>query len=243
MKSSFLLALAIISFSSINAQVGIGTTTPDVSSMMDISSTDKGLLIPRLTTGQRLSIADPANGLIIYNTDSDELQINTNTSMAPIWEAISLTASTGPTPGNSAKYSNTDITTDVNDSSMAAPLFGTLEWNDDATLYDVTGNEMTVTTGGRYEIIVNVSLENMVGGDRTAPEIRLAVNGTTTASYGSTGYMRSASGHENASIHIREVLELSPSDILTVDISSSANTAAVNLRSVGSSNFYIEKLL
>lgn len=50
------------------AQVGIGTTSPDASSMLDITSTTQGLLTPRMTTTQRLAIASPANGLLVYDT-------------------------------------------------------------------------------------------------------------------------------------------------------------------------------
>lgn len=52
------------------AQVGIGTTTPANSSMLDIQSTTKGVLIPRMTTAQRTVIAGPANGLLIFDTDT-----------------------------------------------------------------------------------------------------------------------------------------------------------------------------
>ncbi|TRX35259.1 ice-binding family protein [Flavobacterium restrictum] len=52
----------------VNSQVGIGTTTPDASSILDIQSNDKGVLLPRLTTVERDAIGTPANGLIVYNT-------------------------------------------------------------------------------------------------------------------------------------------------------------------------------
>lgn len=48
------------------AQVGIGTTTPDPSALLEIRSTNSGLLIPRLTQAQRDNIANPATGLLIY---------------------------------------------------------------------------------------------------------------------------------------------------------------------------------
>jgi len=52
------------------AQVGIGTTTPDASSQLDITSTTSGILIPRMTQVQRDAIASPATGLLIYQTDN-----------------------------------------------------------------------------------------------------------------------------------------------------------------------------
>lgn len=51
------------------AQVGIGTTTPHPSSVLDVSSTTQGMLTPRLTTAQRIAIASPADGLMVYDTD------------------------------------------------------------------------------------------------------------------------------------------------------------------------------
>lgn len=52
--------------------VGIGTTTPDPKAQLDIRSTSKGLLIPSMTTSQRLGISTPPNGLLVYDTDKNE---------------------------------------------------------------------------------------------------------------------------------------------------------------------------
>ncbi len=49
--------------------VGIGTSTPDSSSKLEIKSTTQGLLIPRLSTIQREQIVDPALGLLVYDRD------------------------------------------------------------------------------------------------------------------------------------------------------------------------------
>lgn len=56
--------------SMMNAQnnVGIGTPTPHPSSILDLSSPDKGFLVPRMTNVQMNAIAAPANGLLVYNT-------------------------------------------------------------------------------------------------------------------------------------------------------------------------------
>jgi hypothetical protein len=45
-------------------------TDPDASAILDVKSTDKGLLLPRMTLAQRNAIAAPATGLIIYQTDN-----------------------------------------------------------------------------------------------------------------------------------------------------------------------------
>ena len=60
------LLFSTISFS----QVGIGTTSPDASSVLDITATDAGLLVPRMTLTNRDNITAPATGLMIYQTDN-----------------------------------------------------------------------------------------------------------------------------------------------------------------------------
>ena len=69
-KPLLILAATLISVVAVNAQnVGINTTTPHPSSELDVTSTNKGFLAPRMTQGQRNSIASPATGLLIYQTD------------------------------------------------------------------------------------------------------------------------------------------------------------------------------
>jgi len=49
--------------------IGIGTNTPNASAALDITSTTKGFLVPRMTFAQRAAIVSPASGLQIYQTD------------------------------------------------------------------------------------------------------------------------------------------------------------------------------
>ena len=61
---------------------------PDPSAIFDVSSTNKGTLFTRMSTAQRDAIASPAKGLVIYNTDCDNIQCNTGTSSAPSWTQV-----------------------------------------------------------------------------------------------------------------------------------------------------------
>ncbi|MEO1629069.1 MAG: hypothetical protein AAFV25_28245, partial [Bacteroidota bacterium] len=67
----FLLAL-LCQLTTIHAQVGINAdgTSPDSTAILDIASTSKGLLIPRMTTANRTTIQSPASGLLVYDIDS-----------------------------------------------------------------------------------------------------------------------------------------------------------------------------
>lgn len=55
----------------VSAQVGIGTSSPDASAALDISSSEKGLLIPRMSTAQRTAISNPANSLMVFDTETN----------------------------------------------------------------------------------------------------------------------------------------------------------------------------
>lgn len=63
----FSISFLMISFIGF-AQVGIGTNTPDASAVLDISSTTKALLLPRVTRTQMEAIVSPAESLIVYCT-------------------------------------------------------------------------------------------------------------------------------------------------------------------------------
>jgi hypothetical protein len=51
-------------------KIGIGTATPGTSSILDISSTTKGVVLPRMTQAQRNAIATPVAGMVIYQIDA-----------------------------------------------------------------------------------------------------------------------------------------------------------------------------
>ncbi|MFB3390022.1 hypothetical protein [Flavobacterium sp. LAR06] len=80
-----------LSFNTAYSQVGIGTTTPHASAILDISSTNKGLLIPRLTTAQRNAIASPAAGLLVYNTTTHCEEFYAGAGWISMCERIEIT--------------------------------------------------------------------------------------------------------------------------------------------------------
>jgi hypothetical protein len=73
MNFFFKLLIFIVTYSSFS-QVGIGTTTPASSAALEISSTSKGFLPPRMSLSQINSILSPVEGLFVYNTDSNCFQ-------------------------------------------------------------------------------------------------------------------------------------------------------------------------
>ena len=67
----FFFAFAMVWQMSTAQNVGINQTgsDPDGSAMLDVSATNKGLLVPRMTKTQKFLIANPSNGLLVYQTD------------------------------------------------------------------------------------------------------------------------------------------------------------------------------
>ena len=78
---STIILLSVLSM--VQAQVGIGTTTPNSSAVLDVTSTSAGLLPPRMSAIQRNAISGPSAGLMIWCTDcgtNGELQVYNGTS-------------------------------------------------------------------------------------------------------------------------------------------------------------------
>jgi len=92
---SFFLLLSTDGFS----QVGIGTTTPDPSSVLDITATDKGVSIPNVNLASETDAAkipNPKPGLMVYNINTalpcgKGLYFNNGTAAAPFWSCFTKT--------------------------------------------------------------------------------------------------------------------------------------------------------
>ncbi len=79
MKQIFTFLASVVLTATTYAQVGIGTTNPNTSAALDITSTTKGFLPPRMTTTERNAIGTPATGLVIFNTTTNGLEVKSST--------------------------------------------------------------------------------------------------------------------------------------------------------------------
>jgi hypothetical protein len=77
--------------------IGIGTISPNATSILDITSTTKGFLPPRMTTTQKNVISSPATGLTVYDTDNNRLEVYNGSTWGSLggatWGAITGTLS------------------------------------------------------------------------------------------------------------------------------------------------------
>lgn len=117
-KLSF-LPFILLASGMLHAQgVGIGTVTPDSSAALHIQSTDKGLLMPRLTSAQRDLIILPATGLMIYNLTTNDGELNAGTPLIPNW--VGVKGSGGSIPVDTV--STITATGDINTTSLVDEL-------------------------------------------------------------------------------------------------------------------------
>jgi hypothetical protein len=112
-----------------NAQVGIGTTNPDPTSIFDVSSSTKGLLAPRMTTIQRSAIVSPANSLLVYDTDLKAFYYYDVTSTA--W--IKLNSASEKRNNHKIIKSAADLATELTAGGGTKYLLST------NTLYEING--------------------------------------------------------------------------------------------------------
>lgn len=97
-KILFFVAISFAFFA--KAQVGINTDSPDESAILDVVSTDKGVLFPHMTEIQRNRIQNPAVGLIIFNDDVKRLQMNVGDKQNPVWKTFLMEADASNVPAS-----------------------------------------------------------------------------------------------------------------------------------------------
>ena len=85
-KTIICFSLFLLTGISLFAQVGISAngSSPNASAILDVNSTTRGMLPPRMTTAQRNAIVSPAGGLVIFNTDEKALNVYAGTA----WESL-----------------------------------------------------------------------------------------------------------------------------------------------------------
>jgi hypothetical protein len=84
---SFHTCFSILLFAQ-TSSVGIGTTSPNASAALDIQSTTRGLLVPRLTSVQKNAIASPAAGLLVYDTNTGSFWFKSSTNWIELVDTL-----------------------------------------------------------------------------------------------------------------------------------------------------------
>lgn len=142
------------------AQIGIGTSSPDTSAILDLSSTNKGLLIPRMTTLQQANLINPALGLMIYNTTTSQLETNKGDGFGgALWTSAASTGTTAPLGTNTTQLATTAFVMANLGSGYAS--VNSIIPTTSTSLTDVSVSEMTLSPpSGTYSVSFNSEYNN-----------------------------------------------------------------------------------
>jgi hypothetical protein len=151
-------ALAVVAPTSSN--LGINTTTPHASAVLDVTSTTQGVLVPRMTQAQRNAITSPATGLMIFQTDNTPGFYYYN---GTAWTAVGgqvITATTvlrnavsTQSPGYTLAYTSTYSLNFLTGLSFMLPAnttmtFDVYSFDDESITYQVLSVTPTTTNSG-----------------------------------------------------------------------------------------------
>ena len=165
----------------LRGQMTVGGETPDPSAILDMQSTSKGFMLPRISTADRNTIANPAKGLIIFNTSTYCMEINQGTPSAPQWQQVNcrtgvisaincsnsvvagtlksgeaasgVSVSVPYTGGNGGVYKSQSITSTGVAGLTATLSAGNLASGNGMLLYSITG---TPASGGTASFALNI---------------------------------------------------------------------------------------
>ena len=158
MKQIFTFLAVILLTANTYAQVVIGTTTPDASSLLEVTSTAKGVLLPRMTATQRDAISSPATGLMIYQTDGTVgFYYYNGSSWANVGYTDALVSANTDVAANTAKVgytdelvsANTDVAANTLKVSYTQPIYTV------NTFYaELGGYVIQISPNGKHGLVV-----------------------------------------------------------------------------------------
>ena len=213
------------SFGLFDGQVRVGTAgvNPSSSAILDLVSTNQGLLAPRMTTTQRNAITSPADGLLVFNTTTDGLEYYKNSTSAwtPVTPVVgasgwSLTGNAGTTSANFiGTTDNTPLIFKVNN-QLSGKIDSVLQnsfYGYQAGIVNTTGADNTAvgmaalysnTTGGANTAVGQQSLIfNTIGAGNTgvgASSLKFDTTGSNNTASGGNALYSNTAGNFNTAI-------------------------------------------
>ena len=232
---AFLLASSLATAQPITDAQGdvvIGGVAPDPSAILDLQSTTKGFLMPRMTDAQRDAIVSPAEGLMVYNTDVGAQQINTGTAGSPVWETVITDSTLASYLGNIMWLLGGNDTTTAFD-GVSGNFLGTNEVTDlvlatDSTIaLTIDGGTQEVTVANDFTVNGNSQLDgdlNVDGNSTLNGDVDLGDGSGDAITIDATGGSLSALGLTNDAAPTTFMTIDGADQVFETDISTLVNT-------------------
>jgi hypothetical protein len=162
MKKLFIILISFCFIANSYAQIGINATNtpPDASAMLDVSSTTKGVLIPRMTTIQKNNLPNKSDGLLVYDTDLKVFSYYKHYGgpLLGFWQDFGNPPATPPSVWNTNGN-------DINSSNIGNVGIGTSVPNAKLEIQaDATDGLKIVQTGYNNGILINSTTGNNKAG-------------------------------------------------------------------------------
>lgn len=248
MKKAFIIAVLLIITRTIGLaqSVGIGTTTPDASSVLELKATNKGFLPPRMSASEKGLIVAPKAGLMIYQTDGVTGLYVFNGSG---WESVAGTATgsgwalngnSGTNPASSfiGTRDNQPLKFRVNNTAAGElnSITGNTAFGWEALKVNTSGSQNTAigtnslnkNTAGHFNsgIGLGTLFNNTVGSNNTAL-------GKTTMVSNVSGNNNLAAGSESLYMNVS-----GSSNVALGNMASYTSTDAGNVVAIGDSSLF-----
>ncbi len=182
LKLSIAFTLAINVAFLYGQAVGVGTDTPASSAILDVTSTSKGMLVPRMTSTQRGMVSSPAVGLLVFDTDTESFWFKEASGWVELRD------------GNVNSLADDDNDTQVQVEESA---------DEDIIRFDLAGDEKWVMQGSRLEPM-NTGASVFIGRGAGAND-NLTIHGNVAV--GDSALFANTIGGANAAIGYRTLRE------------------------------------
>lgn len=178
MKNIITIAGLLLLGYNATAQVGINTTAPDPSSVLDIASTESGLLIPRMTLAQRDAITSPANGLLIYQTD--------NTAGFYFYDGLTWSPFTEAGDADWYEIGTTTAPDNITDDIFTQGRMALGKTTVGSTMLDIDNinRESAITINGNSSIATSYGLHSILDGTSIVAGVFNELAGSSTGKFG-----------------------------------------------------------
>ena len=208
LRGTFLLGflLALLHADAQNIGINVNGASPHPSALLDIDAgaivgTKRGLLIPRVTTAERIAIAAPATGLVVYDTSTNSFWYYNSAA----WTPLLGTATGWGTTGNAGMVLGTNFLGTTDNVPFEVRV------NDERAGFLSPGG--TATSWGHRALMVNTGTGNTALGKNALAGNTTANNNTAV---GNQALATNATGGQNTALG---------SQALNTDLSTGNNTA------------------